>query len=75
MKFGILDNLCSDVILGYEFQKLHKQVIFPNGGTKKDLVVQPIDITCAVAASQLTIPLLFSSVPDGAKPVAASFQF
>ncbi|XP_065678455.1 uncharacterized protein LOC124814273 [Hydra vulgaris] len=39
VQFGVLENLCSDIILGYDFQKLHKNLIFPLGGEKEDLIV------------------------------------
>ncbi|XP_065658048.1 uncharacterized protein LOC136082565 [Hydra vulgaris] len=29
VQFGILENLCNDIILGYDFQKQHKNLIFP----------------------------------------------
>lgn len=37
VKFKVLDDLCVAVILGYEFQKLHKNVIFTFGGNRRQL--------------------------------------
>ena len=39
--FDILKDLCSDIILGYDFQKQHKQLTFCLGGAKPDSVVSP----------------------------------
>ena len=36
VQLGVLENLCSDIILGYDFQKQHKNLIFPFGGEKED---------------------------------------
>ena len=38
VSFGILENLCSHVILGYDFQKLHKKVVSLYGGSKANLL-------------------------------------
>lgn len=43
IKFGVLENLCSDVILGYEFQRQQKNVIFEYHGNRVDLVVYSSD--------------------------------
>ena len=34
-----LENLCSDIILGNDFIKQHKNLTFPFGGEKEDLIV------------------------------------
>ena len=39
VRLDILHNLCSDVILGYDFQKQHKNLTFHYGGNKEDLVI------------------------------------
>lgn len=41
--FDILKDLCSDIILGYDFQKQHQKLTFCLGGTKPDLVVSTIN--------------------------------
>ena len=67
VQFGILKNLCSDVILGYNFQKQHKNLIFQYGGDKENLVLLDNDAgrgTCALTTAKITIPSLFSSVPE-----------
>ena len=72
---GVLENLCSDVILGFEFQRQHKNLIFEYGGGKHDLVVLPNDSTdtsCALLSARVNIPSLFSSIPGHIKPVATT---
>ena len=41
IRLDILQNLCSDLILGHDFQKQHKNLTFQYGGIKPDLVVTP----------------------------------
>ena len=67
---GVLKNLCSDVILGYDFQKQHNKLIFPIGGEKPDLVISQEEQFCALAAAQIEIPSLFSGIPENVKPIA-----
>ena len=70
VQFGILGDLCNDMILGYEFQKQYMNVVFSYGGQKDDFVVSTQSPTCALTASSMTIPSLFSSAPADAKPIA-----
>ena len=39
VRLDILHNLCSDVIVGHDFQKQHKNLTFHYGGNKEDVVV------------------------------------
>ena len=39
VRFGILDSLCNDVILGLDFQTQHKSVTFDYGGDKPSLTI------------------------------------
>jgi len=41
VKVGIFENLCSDIILGHDFQKQHEKLTFQFGGFKPDLVIAP----------------------------------
>ena len=90
VRLDILPNLCSDIILGYEFQKRHKNLTFHYGGNKEDLVVtsstpkvvstvntkQPLSqqITDANVAA-VDPPTLFKSVSNDVKPVATKSRF
>ena len=90
LRLDILHNLCSDVILGHDFQKQHKNLTFHYGGDKGDLVVtsctpkvvstvntkQPLPqpITDANVAA-VDPPTLFKSVPNDVKPIATKSRF
>ena len=39
MRVDVLKKLCSNIILGYDFQKQHKNLILSLNGTKPDLIV------------------------------------
>ena len=67
--------MCSDVILGYDFQRLHKQVTFVYGGNRDELIVQPKRTACAVVASHLEAPLLFSNLRPEITPVATKSRY
>ena len=75
INLGVLKNLCSDVILGYDFQKQHNNIIFPLRGEMSDLVISN-DKVCALTSAQIKIPSLFLSIPKDVKPIATkSRQF
>jgi len=90
VRLDILHNLCSDVILGYDFQKQHKNLTFHYGGNKEDLVItsstlkvvstvntkQPLpqQITDANVAA-VDPPTLFKSIPNDVKPIATKSRF
>ena len=63
----VLRNLCCDILLGQDFQSLHKQVSFQYEGTKKDFVVSQ---TCALASAAIKTPSLFHNLSRHCKPVA-----
>lgn len=84
VKVDILQNLCSDVILGYGFQKEHKNVIFEVRGTQPDLVItgkQINDTNVAAITDEPTNvakvkpPSLFKSLPENIKPIATKSRF
>ena len=83
VRLDILQSLCSDVILGYDFQKPHKNLTFQFGGNKEDLIVsssfpktvsaldtkQPISRLIANVAD-VDPPTLFKTVTNDVKPIA-----
>ena len=83
----IIRNLCSDVILGYDFQKQHQNVTFQYGGAKEDLVVssnvvETISAIDALDAKKSTAnvadvdsPILFKSLTNDVKPIATKSRF
>ena len=40
---GIMKNLCTDLLLGGDFQSQHKRVVFQYNGSKADLFVPKIN--------------------------------
>ena len=39
IRLSVLKDLCNDVILGHNFQNLHKSLTIDMGGTKSDLII------------------------------------
>ena len=58
LSFGVVDSLCTDVILGQAFMKRHNEVIFRLGGPEKKLIVDS-PAQCAVTVSKLGTYRLF----------------
>ena len=56
VKLIVLKNLCSDILLGQDFQSPHKQVIFQYERKKKIFVSWSM---CALAPALAKHPLLF----------------
>ena len=64
MKFSVLSNLCTDVILGHPFLSVHRSLHVKFGGVEPDLEI------CAVSAMRMTAPRLFQNLTDDCHPVA-----
>ena len=65
----VMKNLCADIILGLDFLNFHERVIFEMNGNMGDLIV-PASSYCAVMASNVESPSLFSNLRSGCKPIA-----
>ena len=63
IKLSVLPSLCSDILLGHDFLKLHSSVQIPFGGKLSPLSV------CGVLASKLISPPLFEHLQSGFHPV------
>ena len=89
-RLDILQNLCSDVILGHDFQKQHKNVIFSYGRSKEDLIVTSrfpksaaaLEVnhinphsTSVAHVADVDASTLFKSVTDKVKPIATTSWF
>ena len=59
-RLNVFENLCSDVILGLDFQGHHQRVIFEFNGESNDLVISGKS-TCAVTAAS-TDAVCFSQI-------------
>ena len=69
-----MNNLCTDILLGHDFQSLHKQVVFKFSGVKNNFVVS--SEVCALSNSFASVPSLFSNVSCECKLIAVrSRQF
>ena len=68
-RLNILENLCSDIIFGLDFQSQHQSLIIEFNGESPDLVVAP-DSDCQLTAAVSPEVLLFSNLSDGARPIA-----
>ena len=64
VKLHVLENLCSDVILGQDFMKQHEKVVFEFGGNQPTLHIS------AVTAMKVPAPSLFEHLSDNCKPIA-----
>lgn len=69
-KLSILKNLCSDIILGQDFQKQHENVIIEYGGQLPSLHVSNDKSRCAVTVASVLEPSLFPALPPSCKPIA-----
>ena len=66
---SVLKDLCSDVILGHDFQKLHKRVTIELHGPQSDLIVSNSP-SCALAAASVDELSLLANVNPHSKPIA-----
>ena len=70
VKLYVLANLCSDVILGQDFMKQHKSVVFNFGGDKPSLIVSTIGTVSTLTAMKIPSPKLFEHLTDDCRPIA-----
>ena len=72
-RLGVPKDLCSDIILGHDFQKEkeHERVTIEFGGSKPELIVPNSTPVCAVSAATIDEPSLFSNLLPDCKPIAS----
>ena len=62
-KSGMMKNLCSDVILGLDFMKLHSKVNFEMNGSKSAISIDNHHLNlCNVLAANIEPPRIFRSI-------------
>ena len=61
-RLGVLKDLCSDIILGHDFQKEHERVTIEFGGRKPELIIPNSAPICAISAATIDEPSLFSNL-------------
>ena len=74
----VLKDLCSQLLLGKDFQQKFKRVIFETNGPEDDLVIngKQSNEICVVAKANVQCPPLFGNLMDGCTPIATkSRQF
>ena len=64
LRLSILPGLCSDLILGLDFQKQHQSVSFHHGGPEPPLVV------CGLTTLKVEPPDLFTNLTADVHPIA-----
>ena len=69
VELSVLKDLCSDVILGHDFQKRHKRVTIELHDPQSDLIVSNSP-SCALAAASVDELSLFENVNPDLKPIA-----
>ena len=69
LSFGIISNLCADVVLGQSFLNKHSEVLLKLEGTQKRLVIDNKPY-CGVSASNFRGRRLFQNLRPDHKPIA-----
>ena len=71
-KVMILDNLCSDIIVGHDIMQLHDSVILKFRGSRPPLQFGPqskdLEV-CAVSVARIESPPLFQNMPPETRPI------
>ena len=68
MKLGVCKNRCENLILGQDFMKMHRKVVFEQNEKGKDVVIsRPV---CGVAAANIPPMRLFKNLDSGVKPIS-----
>ena len=69
VKFGVVYNLCADIILGLDFLQKHRRVIFQFHGQVNDLCIN--DGHCSVSAAKVKeMPEIFKFIDPNVRPIA-----
>ena len=66
LQFGVTQNLCADLILGQDFMKRHRRVVFEVNDEGKDSIIN--SSVCTVAAAKIN-PIL-KNLDSGIRPIA-----
>ena len=69
IRLSVLKDLCSDIMLGHNFQKLHKSLTIYRGGTKPDLIISNFS-PCASSTATIDNISLFTNLLPECKPIA-----
>lgn len=64
VKLSVLSNLCTDVILGQDFQARHESIVLQYGGTEPSLTI------CGLTTIDIEPPELFANLTQDCRPIA-----
>lgn len=64
INLNVIEDLCTDVILGTDFQEQHESVVIKYGGSKPTLTF------CALTTINVKPPTLFANLSKNCKPIA-----
>ena len=65
----VMDDLCSEIVLGRDFFAVHKKVTFVFNGSREELVIPSLS-QCSVLAANVRTPSLFANLKEGWEPIA-----
>ena len=65
LQFGVTQNLCADLILGQDFMKRHRRVVFEVNEEGKDIIIN--SSVCTVAAAKINPIRIFKNLDPGRK--------
>ena len=68
VRLSLLNDLCSDVILGHDFQKEHQHLKFKLGAKPGLVISFPSDITYAVSAASIGDASMFTKICQRVDP-------
>ena len=63
-------NLCCDALLGQDFQRQHRRIVFTYDGTRPELVISLSPETCVVTAATVECPSLYHDLSPYCRQVA-----
>ena len=69
VQLSVLKDLCSDIILGHDFQRRHKRLTIELHGSQSDMIVSNSS-SCALATAVIDELCLFANLIPGSKPIA-----
>ena len=72
MKLGVCKNLCADLVLGQDFMKRYRRVVFELNEKGKNVVISRS--VCGVPATNIPPMRLFKNLDPGVKPIATKLK-
>ena len=68
LQLGVTQNLCADLILGQDFMKRHRRVVFEVNEEGNDIIIN--SFVCTVAAAKINPIRIFKNLVPGVRPIA-----